>query len=125
MLDLTVADEWIHMTLKEWGELGVRLHGPDANQWKVVCPSCGLVQTRQDWLDLGMGGRMVDQHFAFHCIGRWKNPIEADEAFPLEPSGNGCLYKGDSIPNIAPYQVIFGQGDERPTFGFQGHDRSR
>lgn len=114
-----MADEWQHMTLIEWGQLGTELFGPNANQWRVVCPSCGLVQTRQDWRDLGMSGRMVDTMFAFNCIGRWKYPRDAAEIF--EPNaGYGCRYLGTHKPNISPFTVVMGD-DERPTFGFDGH----
>lgn len=116
-----MADEWVRMTVIEWGTLGTKLFGPNANDWQVVCPSCGLVQSRQDWRDLGMSGRMVDKMFAFNCIGRWKNPTTCDEVFPTEPSGNGCKYVGTHEPNISPYQVVLADGDERPTFGFHGH----
>lgn len=111
-----MADEWVRMSLQEWGELGTKLFGPNANDWKVVCPSCGLVQSRQDWLDLGMNGRLVDTLFAFSCIGRWKHPLEAVPAFE-PPNGKGCRYLGQGTPNISPITVHW-DGDERPTFAF-------
>lgn len=112
-----MADEWIRLSLEEWQQQGRELFGPDVNDWKYVCPACGHVQTRQDWLDLGMNDRQVDERVGFSCIGRWLNPLGCATGF--EPStGTGCDYAGGLVPNISPITIIIAENDERPTFGW-------
>jgi hypothetical protein len=112
-----VSDEWRRLTLNEWHAEGRLLFGNDVNKWEFVCPSCGLVQTRQDFLDLGMSQRQVDQYLAYSCIGRWRNPLESAEPFEGE-SIWGCRYSGGLLPNVSPITLIISEGEERPTFGF-------
>lgn len=112
-----MSDEWINLSLVEWQEQGRELFGTDVNLWRFMCPSCGHIQTRQDWLDLGMSPRQVDSHLAFTCIGRWLQPLEAVPAFQ-HSRGYGCMYIGTGIPNISPLTVQISPNEERPTFGF-------
>ena len=112
-----MADDWIELTLEEWQAQGVQLFGRDVNKWRFVCPACGHIQTRQDWLNLGMRPQQVDERVGFTCIGRWLDPFNMAKDF--EPSGgSGCNYVGDREPNISPFTVIISPGEERPTFGW-------
>lgn len=113
-----MADDWIELELEVWQAQGVQRFGTDVNKWRYVCPACGHVQTRQDWLDLGMNPRQVDSRVGFSCIGRWL--ARGDQlATAFEPSkGYGCDYVGDRNPNISPITVIITPGEERPTFGW-------
>jgi hypothetical protein len=110
-------DEWTRMSLQEWQEEGQRLFGDDVNNWQFVCPNCGHVQTRRDWLELGMSGRQVDERLGFTCIGRWLDPMDA-VGFGEMSQGKGCKYAGTMEPNISPITVVISFGEERPTFGF-------
>ena len=115
-----MSDEWTYLSLDEWQAQGTVLFGPDVDKWRFVCPSCGQVQTRQDWLDLGMNPRQVDQRLAFTCIGRWSRSPDTVPAF--EPSaGAGCMYVGDRGPNISPTVVVISTDplEHRPTFGYE------
>tara|TARA_R110000796_G_scaffold41179_1_gene101903 strand:+ start:6367 stop:6615 length:249 start_codon:yes stop_codon:yes gene_type:complete len=51
--------------------MGLEMFGNDPNQWEFVCPSCGHVQSCQDFLDLGLWQRQVDRHAGYACIRRW------------------------------------------------------
>lgn len=112
-----VSDEWTEISLKDWQAEGLRLFGPDVNNWRFVCPSCGYVQSRRDWTALGLNPRQIDMRLGYSCIGRWLNPLGSVD-FPELSKGTGCKYVGDQHPNISPYTVIISPGEERPTFGF-------
>ena len=113
-----MADEWSVMTLAEWQEKGILLFGEDVNYWQFICPSCGHIQTRAEWLSLGMQETMIDTRLGFSCIGRWLDPLDRVE-FGERSKGKGCNYVGDHAPNISPITVIISEGEERPTFGFK------
>lgn len=108
------------MSLACWQKLGESLFGPDVDQWRFICPSCGHIQTRADWRKLGMNHRLIDMLLGFSCIGRWLNPLRAVEFGELS-EGYGCMYHGHQRRNISPTVVIISPGEERPTFGFAKH----
>lgn len=112
-----MANEWTRLTLREWHILGTALFGGDVNDWKFICPSCGHVQSRRDWMNLGMNPRQIDTYLGFTCIGRWLHPLNAVDAFE-ESKGYGCRYIGTGIPNISPITLVISPNEERPTFGF-------
>ena len=112
-------DNWIRISLEDWQAKGRELFGDDANFWRFVCPSCGQVQTRQDFLNLGMHPRQVDQFLAYSCIGRWNvKDRELVVDFCEETQGAGCTFAGGGLYNISPYTIIVTDGEDRPTFGF-------
>jgi hypothetical protein len=111
------SDEWPEVTMAEWQQQGRTLFGPDVNDWRFVCPSCGYIQSRRDWMALGMNPRQVDMRLGYSCIGRWLDPLGCVDAFEMS-EGTGCEYAGDQSPNISPLTVIISPGEERPTFGF-------
>ncbi len=109
----------MRVTVAEWNAKGRELFGDNVNQWSFVCPSCGHLQTRQDWLDVGLSPRQVDHRIGFTCIGRWLDPIKSVHAF--EPSaGFGCRYVGNHEPNISPITLVISENppEERPTFAY-------
>lgn len=109
------------MTLVEWQSKGVDLYGHDVNGWKFVCPSCGHVQSRQDYLDMGMG-KQCDNYLAFSCIGKFRltNPLKMGLVvnFGDADKGAGCRYVGGGLTNISPVLLATGPDEVRPTFGF-------
>lgn len=114
-----MTNEWLRIRLRAWQQIAIERFGPDPNHWRFVCPSCGHVQTRQDFRDLGMPERQLDNIIGFSCIGRW-NTTHRDEvvSYCEESQGYGCTYAGGGSINISPYTVLLPKGDERPTFGF-------
>lgn len=114
-----MADEWLRIELEDWHRQAIERFGPDPNHWRFVCPSCGHVQTRQDFLDLGMSQRQVDTIVGFSCIGRWNVTHRSEVVGYCEQSrGYGCTYAGGGSINISPMTVLLPAGEERPTFGF-------
>lgn len=119
-----MADEWVRIPLADWRDEATNRFGPDPNDWRFVCPSCGHVQTRRDFLQLGMGAAQVDRYLAFSCVGRWHIGRDVVDDMGVPSRGYGCRYSGGGLFNISPYQLILPQGDERPTFAFDGPDPS-
>lgn len=95
----------------EWWAEGRRLFGDNPDLWLFVCPSCGQIQSRLDWLAYGTPGAEADRRLAFDCIG-----IRALEVCPdpgtvdfMEPSrGTGCRYTAAGLFPISPVVVTMG-----------------
>lgn len=49
--------------------------GDDPNLWKFKCVSCGNIQCKQDFTDIGVDG--TDKVY-FSCLGRWKKGVGCD-----------------------------------------------
>jgi hypothetical protein len=122
-----MADEWERVDHEEWIKQGVELFGLQSERWRFICPSCGHVQTLQDFLSLGMHRRQAEQIVGFSCIGSWQtmHKIQQASGYPdivefMEPDqGLGCRYHGGKTPNISPITLVIEEGRcERPTFGF-------
>lgn len=116
-----MADEHRDLTLEQWHAEASGRYGDDPNRWRFACPMCGHVQTRQDFLDMGMKGDLADQLLGFSCIGRYRTTDpEADVAECGEfDRGYGCDYVGDRGQNCSPVTILVGgPGELRPTFEF-------
>lgn len=108
-------------TIDEWVREGQRLFGNKVDEWRFTCPSCGHVQTRKDFLDMGLPAMQLDWYLAFTCIGHFRQTdrsLTIVDAFELD-QGYGCRYQGGLEPNISPVQLETGPNEIRPTFGFQ------
>lgn len=114
-----MADEWTRISHEAWLAEGQARFGLDPTSWRFLCPSCGQVQTRTDFLKLGMSLRLVDTVIGFSCIGRWNVRNRSFVVNYCEQSeGYGCTYAGGGNINISPYTVLLPDGSERPTFGY-------
>ncbi len=87
--------------------------GPQGRKWRFRCPSCGLVQSGEDFLALGMTAEEAVTRFAFSCIGRWIP--ECQDAFTGGPGP--CNYAGGELIRIAPVCVV-AEGKDVSCFGF-------
>jgi hypothetical protein len=107
------------MRLEDWQAEGRRLFGDDVNQWRFKCPSCGHIQKRQDYLDMGMG-KQCDNYLAFTCIGKFRrtDPTKTIVGYGDPDKGHGCKYAGGGLFNISPIQLVIGPDEVRPTFAF-------
>ena len=88
----------------EWIARATELYGEDPNSWRFKCPHCGGVQTRQDFLDVGMGE--PDDVFFFSCIGRYTE-------------GRGCDWTLGGLFQIHTSEVTADNGDDVPVFEFE------
>jgi len=84
--------------LSQWKLEGERRFGDDRNRWRFICPACGEVQTRADFLCLGMNQRQVDQITSYSCIRRWRD--------------QSCKHIG------GPVNLLISPGEIRHTFDF-------
>lgn len=108
-------------TIDEWQAEGNRLFGPDINTWRFKCPACGHVQTRANFLSLGMKDQ-VDRYLGFSCIGRFRlsdlNKAKLVVEYPEMDKGAGCNYAGGGLFQVAPIIIETGKDEQRLTFGF-------
>jgi len=83
--------------LAHWQDRAIALFGKDPNQWKFQCPTCFLVQSRADFLALGLYPNQVDLFVGYSCIRRWTD--------------QGCM-----STKSGPIQLNISPGEVRPTF---------
>lgn len=119
------------ITHQEWQARGRELFGDNVNLWLFICPSCGQVQNRLDWLAYGTAQPEADRRLGFDCIG-----IRAEEVCPgsgavdfMERSaGAGCLYTSAGLFPISPVTIEMGTAEDpfdRPVFAFYHHKEAR
>lgn len=99
------------ITVEQWQARAVELFGSDCMRWRFVCPSCGHVQSVQDYRDAGAPSEAV----AFSCVGRWRQ--KSAEAFGVGDNANGCNYAGGGFIRLNPVPV-----GESSAFAFDGED---
>lgn len=105
------------MTIGAYWRVLTERFGDDPTQWKVVCPSCGTVQSLQDFFDaakptnadeMNALARMV----GFSCIGRVTG---AKGAFNREKYAP-CNYTSGGLFCINTLTVLDEDGKEVPAF---------
>ena len=91
---------------REWDAKGRELFGMDMQDWKFVCPSCGLVQSiakaKEHWPQL----KGKDWNVTSECVGRYTKDAGCD----------WCAYGLFRGPLI----VVLSNGDEIAAFDFAG-----
>ena len=101
------------VSLKEWMDEGRSLFGPDMLKWKFICPSCGNVQTPEDFRPFKNKGAQPDSA-RFNCIGRYDGHMEVDMCSGKSP----CNYTSGGLLNISPVKITDEQGREYTSFDF-------
>jgi hypothetical protein len=109
-----------NLTIAEWRSLGERLFGPDFFQWKFVCPSCGHVQSPEDFRRFKESGATPDSA-ATQCYGRYlpkneRGGFSKDHANPKVKSP--CDYAAYGLFRLSPLEVIHEDGTKAQSFGF-------
>jgi hypothetical protein len=103
------------LTLEEWTKQGEQLFGKDKKQWKFICPSCGNIQTIQDFIDLKENGVSIDPQTAFFsCIGRF---IENNKGTMFNDK-SPCNYTNGGLINLSEVKVIDDEENEHYVFEF-------
>lgn len=103
-------DKVIPISLEEWKAKGKELFGEDALKWRFKCPSCGHVQTPQDFKDLGVDPNLVYRN----CIGRYDGHMDVDMGTKPGP----CNYTSSGLLNINPVPVRDIDGNIKYVFAF-------
>lgn len=110
---MTFEDKRRRVKLADWHAEGIARFGENPLKWKFVCPSCGMVQTAEDWKGYGIPFRDVDRQVGFNCIGRRILSVcpTADVVeFGDMNKGFGCNYTGGGLFRVNPVEVEFGFG---------------
>lgn len=113
------------VSLCDWQKRGAKLYGSNVVQWKFQCPSCGQVQTGDDWRREGAAIRDIDRMLGFSCIGRLRLKDQDVVGFMEKTKGKGCLYAGHGLFRISPLEVVYGtnkatgEPETRLTFDFE------
>lgn len=102
------------LTLEEWMAEGTRRFGQDMFHWKFVCPSCGNVQTPEDFRQHKDRGATPDSA-RFNCIGRY---VADRKVYQMCEGGQPCNYTSGGLFNIAPWTVINAEGKDQSCFAF-------
>lgn len=98
-------------TPKEWKAEAARRFGADQMKWKFVCPSCGHVQSAQDYRDAGASSTSV----GFSCVGRWDGHMSRGA---FQGIGGPCNYAGGGLIQLNPVTVVHPGGKETRHFDF-------
>lgn len=107
----------IKMTKLEWVKRGIELFGIDVRKWKFVCPSCGNIQTIEDFRKYKEQGATAED-VRFNCIGRFtgsQNKAFGQKGVTKSP----CDYSSGGVFDINPLVVVNEDtGKEFSCFGF-------
>lgn len=104
----------IETTYEEWLARGRQLFGKDMKLWRFVCPSCGHIQTANDFLEAGVKGEEIGKYLGFSCIGRFDGHSHVEMC-----SGEGpCNYTSGGLFNLAPVRVKIDNQKTRSVFAF-------
>jgi len=107
----------VETTLEEWQEEGKRLFGEDEFKWEFVCPSCGHVQSAEDFRSYKEQGATPNTAM-LSCIGRYDGHMDND-AFGSPGKGKEpCNYTSGGLFNINPVSVLNNDGTKLRVFDF-------
>lgn len=102
------------MTYEEWIDEGERRFGQEPMEWRVVCPSCGHVQTPRDFMKF-VPEDLMSKLWAFSCIGR-VDGVHGNVDMGTKPGP--CNYTSGGFFNISPFKVKFPNGKVQSAFAF-------
>jgi hypothetical protein len=102
----------VEMTLKEWLRRGRALFGEDMMTWEFVCPSCGHVQTANDFQQYKSLGAKPDS-VRQNCIGRFTGTENG-----MGSGKSPCNYAAYGLFRLAPVVVVEDAGHKHECFGF-------
>ena len=101
--DLAGQNERLVMSIDDWKAKAAKLYGDDAKQWRFKCPSCGEVQTGQEFIDNNVDDPIGK--FYFSCTGRWVD-------------GRGCNWTLGGLFQIHNVEVVNEEGEAVPVMEF-------
>ncbi len=86
-------------TYAEWLAEAERRFGPYTTNWRFVCPVCGHVASKQDYLEAGAPEAAV----GYSCVGRWI--AGSKQAFSKKGAGP-CTYAGGGLIQRNPVRIV-------------------
>ncbi len=85
-----------------WEKEGTKRYGKDKMKWKFRCPSCGKIQSTEDYKN----AEAPEDAVAYSCVGRWNGSTgvmcKGDEL--------GCNYAGGGLIQLNPIKVKLSNG---------------
>jgi hypothetical protein len=105
------------MTVAEYNRVLAEQWGEDPMQWRVVCPSCGTVQSLQDLFDAAKpetpeAKNNLAKMIGSSCIGRVTGATGAFNAKKFKP----CNYASYGLFCINTLLVTHPDGTQQPAF---------
>lgn len=92
------------LTPAEWQSKGMKLYGPDVNDWKFECPSCGNIQSVKEFHDLP-DAKASDALIS--CIGRYVGlPQTRRMKASIYSDNKPCLYTICGLFNLAETAIV-------------------
>jgi len=104
MKEIISCDEWI--------QEGAKLFGEDRKKWRFKCPSCGNIQSYEDFEKLGI--EHPENYAYFSCIGRFLKNSKGTIYNNLKP----CNYTNGGLFCLAKLSVKDEKGKPHPVFEF-------
>jgi hypothetical protein len=103
-------------TFKEWIEKGKEIFGTeDRKKWKFRCPSCGFVQSLEDFIKAGTKEEDALGMIGFSCVGR----VMQEKGEFLKDKKQPCNYAGGGLIGLNPVTIITPDGTEHNYFEFE------
>lgn len=102
------------MTLAEYHD-ALRAQGVGSTEdFAMVCPMCGTVQSARDLIEAGAGATFeeVDKYLGFSCVGRWTGA----PAPRREPDGRPCNWTLGGLLTTHQLEVRTPDGHLHPRF---------
>lgn len=101
------------LSYEEWESEGIKRYGKDKRAWKFKCPSCGFIQTFNDFLKY-INKDKAQGLIGFSCIGR---VTEDSKGEYLKNKKQPCNYAGGGLFRLNPI-IITKEGTEQTYFDF-------
>lgn len=103
------------VTHQQWLDEARERFGPEAMNWRFVCPSCGHVAAVKDWRAVGAPEGAI----AFSCVGRWmEGPVMEIGPVAGGPKKGPCNYAGGGLFRMNPVHVTHSNGARHSVFEF-------
>lgn len=109
-----------NMPVAEWMALGKKLYGEDMLKWKFKCPSCGHIQTPEDFRPFKDKGASPNTAY-FDCIGRWLPEATGTMFNKKSP----CDYTLGGLFKLSTRVVVDEKGARHATFMFADEGESK
>jgi len=106
-------------TIKEWLIEGERLFGKDKKKWKFVCPSCGNIQSYEDFEKLPNKPEEIQDYMAFTCIGRFLPDCKGTIFNKEKP----CNYTNGGLFDFSKVKVKTEDGESHSVFDFYKEEK--